>query len=112
MKLKLNKSFRDAFGFRYSVAVKVVRQNPDFYPWELAIWSNFKVTKMDKGFPGLWNLCSWDNDAERYLMEKYGKDSLYFNTERELRKTLCEVIRDKMCLDYSGDKPRPFVFAE
>lgn len=104
--------FKAAFDFRrYHVYFKVQRERPEFWPWERFDWVYFDVEQApDDRWPGKWCLRSRTDKSDQYLLEKYGKTTLYFKTRKELSKVLEDVIRDWHKTYYSGGKELPIVF--
>jgi len=109
MTIRMNKSYRVAFGYAYTVAVKVKRDNPDFWPWELVL-EQFKIEYLD-GFRDPWRIAAWSEDADKYMMTKYGDAVKHFNTRTEVIKAIKNLIPHFIGKDYSGGKVRDFVFA-
>lgn len=113
MRVKLIKSYRDAFGDAYNVFTKVKRDKPEYYPWERVLTSSFKVLKLDHAKTGKWSVWSMTEGADKYMKERFGSDEhRYFKSDVELRKFLMQLIPDWIGKDYSGGMVREFEFID
>lgn len=113
MRVKLIKAYRDAFGDAYRVYVKVLRDKPEYDPWERVLTGSFKVLKLDHAKTGKWSVWSMTEGADKYMKERFGSDETRcFYTKAALCEFLVKIIPDWIGKDYSGGKEREFKFID
>ena len=114
MEIKFVKcDYKGAFGTQpYNVFVKVRRDKPEYWPWELVLFFDFYIESYPDSLGGGWYLRSCSDKADDYLKSRGHGIRKRIETKKELAELIKTIIPDWIGKDYSGGHMRDFVFSD